>query len=87
MNDFTQGGSDMDVIYLSRFLHAALIAQAGSKLRGETFDVEKYAKNYSKQHPDEAPSAYKPIKEIIAAIEPTAEVVDVLKPIYNFKAH
>lgn len=35
---------------------------------------------------DEAPQAYKPMKEIIKNIEPTCEVVDVLKPIYNFKA-
>lgn len=36
---------------------------------------------------DEAPNAYKPMNEIIEAIEETAEIVDIIKPIYNFKAH
>lgn len=35
---------------------------------------------------DEAPQAYKPMSEIIHAIEDTAEVLEVIKPIYNFKA-
>lgn len=35
---------------------------------------------------DESPFAYKPIDEIVANIEPTAEIVSRLKPIYNFKA-
>ena len=35
---------------------------------------------------DEAPMAYKPIESIIENIKNTAEVVDIIKPIYNFKA-
>ena len=35
---------------------------------------------------DESPMAYKPIDEIIANIEPTAEIVSHIRPIYNFKA-
>ena len=35
---------------------------------------------------DESPMAYRRMAEIEAAIEPTAEVVDVLTPRYNFKA-
>ncbi len=35
---------------------------------------------------DESPFAYKPMDEIMADIEPTAEVVSQIKPIYNFKA-
>jgi len=35
---------------------------------------------------DEAPMAYKPMDEIVKCIEPTVTVVDVLKPLYNFKA-
>ena len=35
---------------------------------------------------DEAPMAYKNSNEIIKAIEPTAEIIDNLKPLYNFKA-
>lgn len=35
---------------------------------------------------DESPMAYKPIDEIIKNIEPTAEIIAQIKPIYNFKA-
>lgn len=36
---------------------------------------------------DEAPNAYKPMNEILEAVGDTAEIVDIIKPIYNFKAH
>jgi len=35
---------------------------------------------------DESPMAYKKIDEIIANIQPTAEIIAHMKPIYNFKA-
>ena len=35
---------------------------------------------------DEAPMAYKNIDEIIEQIEPTAKIIEKIKPIYNFKA-
>lgn len=35
---------------------------------------------------DEAPFAYKDMKEIVGCIGPTCEIVDTIKPIYNFKA-
>lgn len=35
---------------------------------------------------DESPMAYKPMEEIISQIEPTAEIIETIKPIYNFKA-
>jgi RNA-splicing ligase RtcB len=35
---------------------------------------------------DESPMAYRRIEEIMDAIEPTAEIVDILTPVYNFKA-
>lgn len=35
---------------------------------------------------DESPMAYKPIEEIIENIKDTVEIIDVIKPIYNFKA-
>ena len=34
---------------------------------------------------DEAPMAYKPMAEIMDAITETVDVIDVLKPLYNFK--
>lgn len=35
---------------------------------------------------DESPFAYKPIEEILNNITETAEIIDIIKPIYNFKA-
>ena len=35
---------------------------------------------------DESPMAYKSMEEIIAQIEPTAQIAERVKPIYNFKA-
>jgi RNA-splicing ligase RtcB len=35
---------------------------------------------------DEAPMAYKRMDDILAQIEPTAEVQELIKPVYNFKA-
>ena len=35
---------------------------------------------------DESPMAYKSVEEIVENIEPTAEILCRIKPIYNFKA-
>ena len=35
---------------------------------------------------DESPMAYKPSQEIVDNIKDTVEVIDIIKPIYNFKA-
>ncbi len=35
---------------------------------------------------DESPMAYKSMEEIVENIQPTAEIVSIIKPIYNFKA-
>ena len=35
---------------------------------------------------DEAPMAYKSLEDIIDVIKESVEIIDVMKPIYNFKA-
>jgi len=35
---------------------------------------------------DECPMAYKPMQEIIDKIQDTAEILGIIKPVYNFKA-
>jgi hypothetical protein len=35
---------------------------------------------------DESPMVYKPMDEIMELIRDTTDVVDIIKPIYNFKA-
>ena len=57
-------------------------------------NVEEYAEQMKdifttcvgRQTLDEAPMAYKNMDEIIGAITPTAEIVEIIKPVYNFKA-
>ena len=45
-----------------------------------------YSTSVTENTIDEAPMAYKPIKEIISNIQDTIEIIDIIKPIYNFKA-
>lgn len=45
-----------------------------------------YTTSVSMDTLDECPMAYKPMDEIIKNLEPTAEILDIIKPIYNFKA-
>lgn len=45
-----------------------------------------YTSSVSKATLDESPFAYKPIAEIRDSITASVEVIDVLKPLYNFKA-
>lgn len=49
--------------------------------------TEVYSTSVVESTIDEAPQAYKSMEEIKNAIVNTVDVIDVLKPIYNFKAH
>lgn len=35
---------------------------------------------------DESPMAYKPLDEIVSEIGPTADIIERIRPVYNFKA-
>ncbi len=60
----------------------------------ETLSLEEYKKQMegiystcvSESTLDESPKAYKNIEEIMENVTPTAEILFVIKPIYNFKA-
>jgi len=45
-----------------------------------------YSSTLNKSTIDEAPFAYKPMDEITANIADTAEIIQIIKPLYNFKA-
>lgn len=45
-----------------------------------------YTTSISTDTLDEAPQAYKSLDDIIDVIGETAEILDVMKPVYNFKA-
>jgi len=46
-----------------------------------------YSSSIHKNTLDEAPQAYKPIDEIKNAITDTADIIGIIKPLYNFKSH
>ncbi|NLB23243.1 MAG: RtcB family protein, partial [Clostridium sp.] len=47
---------------------------------------EVYSTSVNKRSLDESPEPYKPIEEILEHIGETVEVIDIIKPIYNYKA-
>ena len=73
--------------------HGAGRLMSRAKAR-ESIDLEAYEKSMegifttsvSKDTIDEAPFAYKPSNKIVEQIADTVDVVEVIKPVYNFKA-
>lgn len=64
--------------------------QAMAQLSVTEFQKEMkgvYTTSVGKATLDEAPMAYKPMDEILENIQDAVEVVEVIKPVYNFKAH
>ena len=45
-----------------------------------------YTTSVSPETIDEAPMAYKSLDDIIDNIKEAVDIVDILKPVYNFKA-
>ena len=45
-----------------------------------------FTTSVNEQTLDEAPMAYKSLEDIIDVISESVDVIEVLKPIYNFKA-
>ena len=48
--------------------------------------MESISTSVNERAIDEAPSAYKPIEDIIGPIAESVDIIDVMRPIYNFKA-
>lgn len=73
--------------------HGAGRIMSRAKAR-EIIDLDEYARTMSgifttsvcKETIDEAPQAYKPMKEIIDCIKDTVDILEIIKPLYNFKA-
>lgn len=68
-----------------------ILSRSQAKKRLDISEFEKemdgiYTTCISKDTLDEAPMAYKSMQSIIEHIGDTIEILDVLKPIYNFKA-
>lgn len=63
--------------------------QAFDTLKMEDFTAtmsDVYSTSVCPETIDESPMAYKPMQEIIDQIGDTVEIIDIIKPIYNFKA-
>lgn len=63
--------------------------QAFDTLRMQDFSdtmSDIYSTSVCPETIDESPMAYKPMQEIIDQIGDTVEIIDIIKPIYNFKA-
>ncbi|MBR2809221.1 MAG: RtcB family protein [Erysipelotrichaceae bacterium] len=45
-----------------------------------------YSSTVNKNTLDESPMAYKDMKDIVDNIDPTADIIKIIKPVYNFKA-
>lgn len=55
----------------------------------ESFETEMngiYTTSVNEDTLDECPMAYKPMESIVSNIQPTAEILRVIRPVYNFKA-
>jgi len=64
--------------------------QAHKDLNLDTFKKQMkdiYSTSVIAETLDEAPNAYKSMDEIIETITDTVDIIDIIKPIYNFKAH
>lgn len=86
-----RGKGNLDWLYSAPHGAGRLMSRKKAK---ETIDIDDfkqsmdgiYTTSVCDETKDEAPMVYKPMQEIMDCIEPTAEIIDVIKPIYNFKA-
>lgn len=64
-------------------------SEAKEKLRMEDYTASMtgvYTTSVNPATLDEAPMAYKSLKDIVDVIQDTVDIVEILKPVYNFKA-
>lgn len=85
------GKGNLDWLYSAPHGAGRLMSrkQCLDNLKMEDFEQQMqgiYSTSVCRETIDESPMAYKPMQEIIDAIGDTVQVVDIIKPIYNFKA-
>jgi RNA-splicing ligase RtcB len=85
------GKGNLDWLYSAPHGAGRLMSrrQAVNTLQMDDFEREMkdvYSTSVCPETIDESPIAYKPMQEIIDAISDTVTIVDVIKPLYNFKA-
>ena len=85
------GKGNVDWNYSAPHGAGRLMSRSKAKSAISLTDFEKsmkgiYSTTISRSTIDESPMAYKNMDEIVRCIEPTVDVVDIIKPLYNFKA-
>ena len=65
---------------LNGFCHSDIPEEYREEMKGV------YTTSVNEQTLDEAPMAYKSLEDIIDVIRESVDVIDVMNPIYNFKA-
>ncbi len=85
------GKGDPDWNYSAPHGAGRLMSRTEAKNKLDLSDFQQqmhgiFTTSVSKSTIDEAPGAYKPMEEIIEQIDGTVEIVDIIKPVYNFKA-
>ena len=85
------GNGNLDWLYSAPHGAGRLMSRKKAKETLSVTEFEKsmqgiYTTSVCEDTIDEAPMVYKPMQEIIECIKPTAEVLHIIKPIYNFKA-
>lgn len=63
--------------------------QASETLKMEEYKISMegiYSTSVNEKTLDESPMVYKSLNDILSVIHETVDVIDIMKPIYNFKA-
>lgn len=86
-----EGKGNIDWLYSAPHGAGRLMSrkQATSSLSMDEFRHEMqnvYSTSVCPETIDESPMAYKPMQEIVSQIADTVKIIDIIKPIYNFKA-
>ena len=86
-----RGKSNPDWNYTAPHGAGRILSRTAAKMQLKMEEFQKtmtnvYSTTVCEGTLDESPMAYKNGEEIIKRIEPTATILDHLKPVYNFKA-
>lgn len=86
-----KGKGNSDWNYSAPHGAGRLMSRSQARAKVSLFEFEESMKDVwttsvSQFTIDESPMAYKPIDEILENIKDTVEVIDIIKPLYNFKA-
>ena len=80
-----------DLLYATETVSADEVSLAKAKEAISLTEFEEsmkgiYTTSVTQSTIDESPMVYKPMQEIIDNISDTVDIIDIIKPVYNFKA-